>query len=288
MRKVVRHFIEDFQKFLRNPQEIVDGPQNGAFHSWMVVLTINFAFAALVIIPLALLIDQHVLPLKGGPLPAKMPLWFLVIVILVMVPVVEELLFRYPLKFARNRVLKIAVYGSSVLFALVHMSNYDNHEVLFYLFAPVIVGSQLVGGFLMAYLRLKHGLRWSILMHAVFNAVIIVPVTLSIHGATVIDSHSPQYSLVVTQYAFSEQPEHIRIFRQEAGIDTVHVRQANLQRIVDLIGTPGAWYVDDALVDIDFKATSPIPPDSLISLLGQQFRMIPQTIPNVLPSEPRQ
>lgn len=288
MRRAVRYFMEDFRKFLRNPQEIVDGPEHGALRSWMVVFAINFAFAALVIIPLAVLIDQHVLPIKGGPLTAKMPLWILIIVVLMMTPVIEELLFRYPLKFARNRVLKIAVYGSSVLFALAHMSNYNNHEVLFYLLAPVIVGSQLVGGFLMAYLRLKHGLRWSILMHAVFNAVIIVPITLFIHGKTVIDCQSPHYSLVVTQYAFSERPEHIRIFRQETGIDTVHVRQANLQRIVDLIGTPGAWYVDDALVDIDFKAASPIPPDSLISLLGQQFRMIPQTIPNMLPSEPRQ
>ena len=138
----------------------------------------------------------------------------------------------------------------------------------------------------MAYLRLKHGLRWSILLHAVFNALIIVPITLSIHGKIVIDAHSPQYSLVVTQYAFSEQPEHIRIFKQKTGIDTVHVRQANLQQIVDLIGTPNTWYVDDALVDIDFKATSPIPPDSLISLLGEQFRMIPQTVPNVLLFKP--
>ncbi|MFB2120848.1 hypothetical protein [Parapedobacter sp. 2B3] len=79
----------------------------------------------------------------------------------------------------------------------------------------------------------------------------------------------------VTQYAFSERPEHIRIYGQEAGIDTVHVRQATLQHIVDRIGTPGMWYVDDALVDIDFKAASPIPPDSLISLLGKKFRMIP-------------
>jgi len=286
MRSIVRRFREDFGKFLRNPQEIVDGPENGAFRSWMVVLAINLAFAGLVIIPLALLIDQHVLPIKGGALTAKMPFWFLVIVILILVPIVEEMLFRYPLKFARNRVLKIAVYGSSIIFALVHMSNYDNREVLFYLLAPIIIGSQLVGGFLMAYLRLKHGLRWSILLHAVFNALIIVPITLSIHGKIVIDAHSPQYSLVVTQYAFSEQPEHIRIFKQKTGIDTVHVRQANLQQIVDLIGTPNTWYVDDALVDIDFKATSPIPPDSLISLLGEQFRMIPQTVPNVLLFKP--
>lgn len=106
MRSIVRRFSEDFGKFLRNPQEIVDGPENGAFRSWMVVLAINLAFAALIIIPLALLIDQHVLPVKGGPLTAKMSLWFLVIVVLIIVPIVEEMLFRYPLKFARNRALK--------------------------------------------------------------------------------------------------------------------------------------------------------------------------------------
>ncbi|WP_257670871.1 CPBP family intramembrane glutamic endopeptidase [Parapedobacter tibetensis] len=78
------------------------------------------------------------------------------------------------------------MYVSSVVFGLYHLSNYANQEVLFYALSPIIVGSQLLGGFLLAYLRLKHGLRWSILAHAVFNALVVIPSAWLFQGKTVI------------------------------------------------------------------------------------------------------
>lgn len=38
---------------------------------------------------------------------------------------------------------------------------------------------------------------------------------------------------------------------------------------------PGTYYVENVLVDIDFTAALPTPPDSLINRLRQEYRIIP-------------
>ena len=204
-------FFYDFRKFLGNPQQTVDGPRSRPLSTWLVVLLVDVVITMAIIVPLIHLIDGQVLHLRPIPEISKpMTFWYMVIVIVCVAPVVEELIFRYPLKFARNRVLKIAVYTSSVVFGLYHLSNYTNNEVLFYLISTIIVGSQLLGGFLLAYLRLKHGLPWSILTHAVFNALMVIPSALFMQGKTVIDYQSADYSLVVTEYAYLERPDYMR------------------------------------------------------------------------------
>lgn len=275
-----RQLFNDFRLFLCDPQQIVDGPQYRPFRTWLTVLIADIAITLVVIIPLIFLIDEHVLHLRPGPeITRPMTFWLMVTLVVGVAPVTEELFFRYPLKFARNRVLKVAVYISSVVFGLYHLFNYTNQEVLFYMLAPIIVGSQLLGGFLLAYLRLKYGLRWSILLHAVFNALFTIPSVLLYHGKTVIDYQSSDYSLVVTEYAYLERPERMRISRKNNGIDTLIVRQTGLQAVLDSIGKPDTYYIENVLVDIDLRAATPIPLDSLIDRLGQEYRIIPHFIP---------
>lgn len=272
-----RQLFNDFRLFVRDPQQIVDGPQDRPFRTWLTVLIADLAITTVVIIPLIFLIDEHVLHLRPDPeITRPMTFWLMVTLFVGVAPVMEELFFRYPLKFARNRILKVAVYISSVVFGLYHLPNYANQEVLFYALAPIIVGSQLLGGFLLAYLRLKYGLRWAILLHAVFNALFTIPSALLFHGKTVIDYQSSDYSLVVTEYAYLERPERMRISSKDNGIDTLIVRQTGLQVVLDSIGNPDTHYIENVLVDIDFKAAAPIPLDSLIDRLGQEYRITPQ------------
>ncbi len=72
--------------------------------------------------------------------------------------------------------LKMVVYISAAFFALIHLGNYTKFDILshFYLI-PFLVGSQFVGGLILSYIRLNHGIKWSILYHGVFNAVLIIP-----------------------------------------------------------------------------------------------------------------
>ncbi len=61
----------------------------------------------------------------------------------------------------------------SSAFALVHLFNYYlNFYVI--LFAPILIGSQFIGGCLFGYIRLKNGFWWGVLSHAAFNGLMIL------------------------------------------------------------------------------------------------------------------
>jgi hypothetical protein len=72
--------------------------------------------------------------------------------------------------------LKFVVYCSSALFALVHMTNFTEFDYgkYFYL-VPFLVAAQFVVGLVLSYIRLNHGMKWAIIFHGVYNAVLIIP-----------------------------------------------------------------------------------------------------------------
>ena len=68
-------------------------------------------------------------------------------------------------------------YSLTILFALIHISNF-NYSVSLLLFAPIIVLPQFVAGFLFGLIRIKQGFIWGFFLHALHNAIFILPVLL--------------------------------------------------------------------------------------------------------------
>jgi len=69
-----------------------------------------------------------------------------------------------------NNNYKKLVYGSSILFGLVHLTNYDVtlHLLLFYL---ILTLPKIYLGFSLAFIRVKFGLIYAILFHSLHNAL---------------------------------------------------------------------------------------------------------------------
>ena len=119
----------------------------------------------------------------------------------VLAPILEEFIFRtfivlrrfYPLLFfiailesfgkSKFSLLKKTIRGwkqafpivvvlSSLLFGYIHIWNFKG-DVEFWL-VPVLVLPQVISGFFLAYGRVRYGLIWSILQHALFNLLLII------------------------------------------------------------------------------------------------------------------
>lgn len=72
--------------------------------------------------------------------------------------------------------LKYVIWISSALFALVHMGNFTDFDYgKYFYWVPFMVGAQFVVGLVLSYIRLNHGMKWAILFHGVYNAVLIIP-----------------------------------------------------------------------------------------------------------------
>lgn len=72
--------------------------------------------------------------------------------------------------------LKYVIWISSVLFALVHMGNFTDFDYgRYFYWVPFMVGAQFVVGLVLSYIRLNHGMKWAMIFHGVYNAVLIIP-----------------------------------------------------------------------------------------------------------------
>lgn len=91
----------------------------------------------------------------------------------VLAPILEELIFRAPITlFTRRKSFKIAFYVFTVLFGLVHISNFTmTTNVL--LLTPILVAPQLLVGAYFGFIRTKFNLGWSMLLHGTYNGILM-------------------------------------------------------------------------------------------------------------------
>ncbi|QTD38488.1 CPBP family intramembrane metalloprotease [Polaribacter batillariae] len=95
--------------------------------------------------------------------------WKVLLLGAVVVPVLEELLFRAPITaFNKPKSFRFAFYFFALLFGFVHITNFKmTTNVL--LLAPILVLPQILIGFYLGYIRVRLGLQWSMLLHGCYN-----------------------------------------------------------------------------------------------------------------------
>jgi hypothetical protein len=77
--------------------------------------------------------------------------------------------FEQPIQNFWRKHFTIIFHFIAILFGLTHLTNYEN--VTNYLFAIPLVLSQLVSGYALGFVRLKFGLKYSILQHMAWNFI---------------------------------------------------------------------------------------------------------------------
>ncbi len=102
----------------------------------------------------------------------------------VLAPIVEELIFRAPLTlFKQKKIFRIAFYTISIVFAYVHIFNFEiNKNVL--LFSPLLVAPQFLVGLIFGFIRIRLGLFWAISLHSCYNAILILLFLFASYGTS--------------------------------------------------------------------------------------------------------
>ena len=85
----------------------------------------------------------------------------------------EEIIFRGPLiLFKQIKLFKIAFYAIGIIFAYVHLFNFELTTNVI-LFSPLLVAPQFFVGLIFGYIRIRFGLLWSILLHSLYNGLLV-------------------------------------------------------------------------------------------------------------------
>lgn len=97
----------------------------------------------------------------------------------VFAPLIEELIFRAPLVLFNEKYFKYGYYSLALVFGYIHIFNYEiNTNVI--LFSPLLIAPQIFMGLYFGFIRVKFGLTWSVLMHSLYNLILITPYFIAI------------------------------------------------------------------------------------------------------------
>ena len=136
-----------------------------------------------------------------------------VILSIILAPVFEEIGFRlilrriFPIKYIFSqklwdKIFPFLVYVSSVIFGFLHLSNYTNDGFSFYIFSPIIIASQLIGGLVTAFIRVKYNFFYGMLYHALWNALIIFPLIFIDNFSSPYQEKTEKYSMEISEKHF--------------------------------------------------------------------------------------
>jgi membrane protease YdiL (CAAX protease family) len=172
--------IRSLLAFLKDPRYLEDTELNWKERCWKTALLLPWALGVALMLALMLRIvdllgpwnlDEHAIELLLETYPAS----FIFFLATLLAPVVEELLFRGPLLFFRNsRLFKAAFWGITLLFAIVHLGNFPGLSDHWFL-APILISPPFCLGIFLGFVRVRFGLLYAMLFHAVYNAILLAP-----------------------------------------------------------------------------------------------------------------
>jgi len=199
--------LQNFKTFLLTGQTI--RKSDFGKKDFFVLLGLDFVLA-LFIVPILLILGAGDLEHALGFSDNK-GLYF--ILGMTLIPVLEELMYRYPLNLKTKAIIiaaflsiplliitpgwigaghlvflaglvickvapkqlpmKYVIYISAGAFALIHLDNFTDLDYLSYFYLlPFLVLSQFLGGLIICFVRLSHGLMTAIYFHALFNGIL--------------------------------------------------------------------------------------------------------------------
>lgn len=202
MIRPLKQVFNDFIAFLKSPdEESVPEKSSGSKlkHIGLLYL-IEMPVIVLFIITLGI-IEHYKLIDTGEHMGEELLKYSYATILLLAViagPLIEEVIFRLPLKYRRNYLIRWIVwcisitglvnkdqlqqgaqrlwkasyayffYSMAIIFGLIHLTNFTNAKSII-LLAPFLTMTQLFGGLIIGYIRVKIGFIWGYTYHAAHN-----------------------------------------------------------------------------------------------------------------------
>lgn len=204
-----------------------------------------------------------------------------ILLIGLLIPFVEEILFRFPLRYNKiynliisktlwNILFKILVYLVPVVFGLVHLSNYNGLSFIEYIiYSPILVGSQLIGGYLYTFLRVRFNFLSALISHSAWNllfTIIMIPINY-FESPYIIENN--KYKLIIKSNEYSN------IDKQSLSIDTLNNKifflSSKEYSINHLMDSVFSYKRDkaDFIIDIYFKSDKGIKKQKFIEIINE-------------------
>lgn len=227
--------LNNFVDFLKNPKEEsnFNAPPNSKIKSLLILFSLEIVVLSIFSGLLKLFESLNLIDIgsnKISDLLFNLPPTQLFLVVVIVAPVIEELIFRLPLRFKHNYLFKLVLwiisltrivskerldeliqlfrpaafryffYLMTISFGLIHITNFEGYKNLL-VWMPFLTMNQLFIGCILGFLRIKFGLIWSIIYHALNNLIFIGMALLSINSIPDYYFQGDSYSVSIKKVA---------------------------------------------------------------------------------------
>lgn len=196
----------------------------------------------------------------------------------ILVPIAEEFIFRYILRYNKlfskvinrnkwNFLFKILVYTSILLFGFVHSSNFENNSTFFFYVLPILVSTQLIGGVFLTFLRVRFNFLTSVISHVLWNGLLtIIPIIISIFEKPY-ERITDDYALKIDYLNYNtSQPQKFKIDSTSNKILKIDIEEYSFNHILDSLYQYERKR-DDILINIKLESKTGLTKEELKNLL---------------------
>ncbi len=173
--------LQEVWNFVKNPVYEVDGNADPNYRGrifvqlliYALVINISLGFVVGLLEPVfALDFGKHAIDKAMD----EYPIAFLFLAAVILAPLMEELIFRGPMVFFKDKsYFNIIFWLLTLIFGFYHITNFDITTAVL-LFSPLLVLPQIIVGAILGFIRVRFGLLWAIGLHSVYNFVLMGPI----------------------------------------------------------------------------------------------------------------
>ena len=276
----------DFVSFLKHPKDVqTKESSKRKLQTIFILLVGKMCVFCFVLMPLKDLVEHFVSTDSKLDLHKK-SITSAIFIAVVLAPVFEEIGFRlilrrnFPIKYIFSqklwdRIFPFLVYASSVIFGFVHLTNYTNDGFWFYVFSPIIITSQLIGGFVIVFIRVRYNFFYGILYHALWNMLMTFIMLFTDNFSSPYQEKTEKYSIEISEKHFFDEDEKqvFKIDSLQGKIHKIEVEQYSFQHFLDSLYQGNKYQINDAFIKMKFDSQKAVTKEEFIEILKKEYHI---------------
>jgi membrane protease YdiL (CAAX protease family) len=284
---MIKTVVKDLFYFIKRPDDRqVDISIKTKLLYILILLVFELILIYTFVIPVLEWIDS-ILELKSDAFTYDSLLTSFILYVII-VPFIEELVFRHLLRYqglkARlisatrwHKIFPYLVYFSSICFGLVHVSNYTNSGSLFFILSPLLVLSQLAGGLILAFIRVRLDFLWGVLYHGLWNFMVAIAIPVAeqqLFYEPYTETNS-NYTVTINEQLFFDDTKEQSIKADSTGgrIYSLNIKQYSVQDVLDTLYTKDVYYGEDVIINLNLKSKAGIKKEEVLKILKKEYNI---------------
>lgn len=278
----MKNYLIDLYQFYKNPNDerIKDYSFNKNIKYILYTSLVDFAIFLLLFPFLHYLLENNLIPEDIEKISYKdNTIISSIIIIAVLVPLMEEIIFRLPLRYNRfyalliprkiwNYIFRVLIYSIPFIFGIVHLTNYGEITLSLLIMAPILVGSQIIGGYLFTFLRVRFNFISAVLSHCLWNLSITIYLLITSSYEKPYSQTTENYDVKIKYFEYNNlEKQKLVIDSSKNRIFRIEANQYSINHLVDSI-TNKERKKTDFIIDLKLESKKGITKDEFIDIIN--------------------